>query len=120
MPLSPWWRAGALLHRIGRDAQTRAVSSWDEAITWASSFERVDELQFWGHGGWGFMDLGRARGSIAKRWRHETIGTVFAMSSLRARSSGFAVAARSARARVVRSLRRSRSVCAAGSRGTRT
>ncbi|MGZ3422487.1 MAG: DUF4347 domain-containing protein [Polyangiales bacterium] len=66
MPLSPWWRAGTLMHRIARGVRReafegRAVTSWEETLRWAASHERVTELQIWGHGGWGFMDVGRTR-----------------------------------------------------------
>jgi hypothetical protein len=66
LALSPWWRAGTQLHRIARRArgeafEGRAVTSWEETLRWAASHDRVTELQIWGHGGWGFMDVGRTR-----------------------------------------------------------
>lgn len=66
--LTPWWRAGALMHRLARGARgeavaTRAVQSWEEVLRWAASESSarrmpIADLQVWGHGGWGFMELG--------------------------------------------------------------
>lgn len=66
LALSPWWRAGTQLHRMARRVrgeafEGRAVTSWEETLRWAASHERVTELQIWGHGGWGFMDVGSTR-----------------------------------------------------------
>lgn len=65
--LSPVWRLGARAHqRIGRAADAYAASSWRAALHWAVDLSRargvaIDELQVWGHGGWGFMLLGDDR-----------------------------------------------------------
>ncbi len=69
--LAPWWRIGGGLHAIARRAQgaavaVRGVSSWGEALGFALEASRaralpIREIQAWGHGGWGFMDLGRSR-----------------------------------------------------------
>lgn len=69
--LSPAWWVGARLHAVARRFDggafaARGVSSWEEALGFAvSSAERaqapITELQVWGHGGWGFMDLGESR-----------------------------------------------------------
>jgi hypothetical protein len=60
--LTRFWRIGAGLHwGIGRASATLGARSWIEALAWAADFERIDELQVWGHGGWGYMDLGGER-----------------------------------------------------------
>lgn len=65
--LSRWWRVGAAMHRgVLRADGTRGVSSFAEALEWATSIARqrgakLGELQVWGHGGWGQMTLGRTR-----------------------------------------------------------
>lgn len=69
--LAPWWRIGGGLHALARRAQgapvaVRGVSSWPEAVAFAADASRtrglpIAELQAWGHGGWGFMDLGSTR-----------------------------------------------------------
>jgi hypothetical protein len=69
--LSPWWRLGGGLHGLSRRLEGvlyagRGVASWTEALEHA--IEQADargvpivDFQAWGHGGWGFMDLGRTR-----------------------------------------------------------
>ncbi len=66
--LAPAWWAGTKLHALLRRVPYRArgVSSWEEALAFA--IEAADttglpiaELQAWGHGGWGYMDLGDTR-----------------------------------------------------------
>ncbi|MBI2392205.1 MAG: hypothetical protein HYV09_21640 [Deltaproteobacteria bacterium] len=94
--LSPAWWAGAKLHALARrvaprwraagvaprwraevegvEYQSRGVRSWGEAARFAVSCARaaqapLAELQVWGHGGWGFMDLGETRldrGALAR------------------------------------------------------
>jgi len=65
--LSPAWYAGTLLHRLTRAADAAlGARSWAEALTWATrtAQERrrpIGSLQVWGHGGWGFMLLGKTR-----------------------------------------------------------
>lgn len=64
--LTPAWWAGARLHAIlrriaGEGFAARGVRSWEDATRFVASFSRVDEVQVWGHGGWGFMDLGDTR-----------------------------------------------------------
>ena len=65
--LTPIWRAGAFLHCLARAADGRlAASSWGEALSWVArtSHERgrkVGSVQVWGHGGWGWMQLGETR-----------------------------------------------------------
>jgi hypothetical protein len=65
--LSPIWYAGTLLHRLtGAADATLGARTWPEALTWATriSQERgrpIASLQAWGHGGWGFMLLGKTR-----------------------------------------------------------
>lgn len=67
--LAPAWWAGAKLHGLLRGRtphRARGVASWEEAFRFA--LETADEtglpiaeLQAWGHGGWGFMDIGDSR-----------------------------------------------------------
>jgi len=69
--LSPAWWVGARLHAVARrlsgiEYHARGVRSWDEALRFASTCAHtaqapLTELQVWGHGGWGFMDLGDTR-----------------------------------------------------------
>ncbi len=67
--LSPAWWVGARLHALARALsrvpyRARGVRSWDEAVEFTVSCAReapITELQVWGHGGWGFMDLGDTR-----------------------------------------------------------
>jgi hypothetical protein len=76
--LTPIWRAGAFLHGIARAADGRlAASSWGEALAWIERTSRergrkVASIQVWGHGGWGWMQLGKTRlDSHALRPDHE-------------------------------------------------
>jgi hypothetical protein len=48
--LSKAWRAGIVVHRP--DAFFGATS-WTDALEWLATHERIDELQYWGHGKWG-------------------------------------------------------------------
>jgi hypothetical protein len=63
--LSPIWRAGAALHGAARVADASlGAASWGEALAWlvgtASRRGRpIASVQFWGHGGWGRMNMGR-------------------------------------------------------------
>jgi len=69
--LSPAWWVGARLHAFARRLEgtelfSRGVASWQEAIQFAvactsAAQTPLTELQVWGHGGWGFMDLGPTR-----------------------------------------------------------
>ena len=63
--LAPAWWLGAKLHAM-RGTHTRGVSSWSEALRFAidtaqTTGEAISDLQAWGHGGWGYMDLGDTR-----------------------------------------------------------
>ncbi|HLL22587.1 MAG TPA: DUF4347 domain-containing protein [Kofleriaceae bacterium] len=52
--LSGLWKAGARLYqRLGRIDAAHGVATWDEAFAWLATHERIDELQYWGHGEWG-------------------------------------------------------------------
>ncbi len=52
--LSIFWRNGAELYRrLGRVDAVKGVESWSEAFTWLRTLDRIDELQYWGHGHWG-------------------------------------------------------------------
>jgi hypothetical protein len=65
--LSPIWWAGTWMHRLLRAADaTLGARSWDEALCWAThlattSGRPIGTIQFWGHGTWGSMLLGRSR-----------------------------------------------------------
>jgi hypothetical protein len=52
--LSRIWSAGSRLYRrLGRVDAAQGVASWDEALAWLATHERVSEIQYWGHGKWG-------------------------------------------------------------------
>ncbi len=59
--LSKFWRLGGVYHRAALRAHAVfGATSWHEALgfaaTTAETMSRpIDELQFWGHGGFGFM-----------------------------------------------------------------
>jgi len=63
--LTRYWRAGGWMHRgLGRAAGAFGATTWDAALAWAAGVaerrgEPIAELQAWGHGGWGFMVMGR-------------------------------------------------------------
>ncbi|WP_437875331.1 DUF4347 domain-containing protein [Sorangium sp. So ce513] len=65
--LTPIWRAGALLHRMmGAADAWESASSWAEGLGWAARAARergrkIRSLQVWGHGGWGYMRIGKTR-----------------------------------------------------------
>jgi hypothetical protein len=68
--LTRWWRIGAGLHRAARASGTLGASRWDEALAWAiaeaqGKGQRIAELQAWGHGGWGYMGMGKTRLDVA-------------------------------------------------------
>ena len=57
--LSTPWAIGARLYRgLGRIDATRGVASWAEALAWLATHDRVDEIQYWGHGRWGRAMVG--------------------------------------------------------------
>lgn len=59
--LSKFWRLGGVYHRAALRADgVFAAASWAEALGWAATMAEtrgapIKELQFWGHGGFGFM-----------------------------------------------------------------
>jgi hypothetical protein len=65
--LSRYWRIGAFGHRAATRAHaTFGASTWDEALAWAARMARergtrIAEVQAWGHGGWGYMGMGKSR-----------------------------------------------------------
>src|SRR5512140_1257584 len=65
--LTRFWRMGAALHRgIWRADAATGARTWKEALAWAAARaegagQPIDELQIWGHGGWGYMALGETR-----------------------------------------------------------
>lgn len=50
------WSAGSKLYKgLQRVDAAHGVTSWDEALDWiASHKEPIDEIQYWGHGKWGY------------------------------------------------------------------
>jgi hypothetical protein len=50
------WSLGSKLYkRLRRIDAAHGVTSWDEALDWlASQKEPIDEIQYWGHGKWGY------------------------------------------------------------------
>jgi hypothetical protein len=63
--LSTAWSSGAALYRaLRRIDASRGVASWEEALAWLGSYDRdraplVAEIQFWGHGKWGRVFIGK-------------------------------------------------------------
>lgn len=59
--LSTAWSVGASLYRgLGRLDHTRGVASWEEALDWlATRDEPIAEVQYWGHGKWGYALVGQ-------------------------------------------------------------
>lgn len=59
--LTASWQAGGALYRgLGRVDAYRGVESWPEALEWLEGFRpdhRVAEIQYWGHGEWGRVNL---------------------------------------------------------------
>lgn len=55
--LSTAWSAGATLYEsLRRLDVVRGIASWEEGLSWLASLgggERIEEVQFWGHGRWG-------------------------------------------------------------------
>lgn len=63
--LSNAWAAGQWLYRRrGWLDAGQGVSSWSEALDWLASVrpaDPIDEVQFWGHGKWGYALVGDER-----------------------------------------------------------
>lgn len=65
--LTRFWRMGAGLHRIVTRADASlGATSWREALRWAAETASktgrpIGEIQAWGHGGWGYMGMGKER-----------------------------------------------------------
>jgi hypothetical protein len=66
--LSPAWWAGTKLHALLRTQPYRSLGaeSWQQALRFAIEAANetglpISELQAWGHGGWGYMDIGDSR-----------------------------------------------------------
>lgn len=63
--LSAAWSAGATLYRgLGRVDAARGVASWGEALDFLTSHapaRPLDEVQFWGHGRFGCVFVGKER-----------------------------------------------------------
>jgi hypothetical protein len=61
--LSVAWEAGSILYRaLGRLDASLGVSSWQEALGWLTSYESsrpIREFQYWGHGKWGAVLIGK-------------------------------------------------------------
>jgi hypothetical protein len=61
---SSWIVGGALYRGLGRIDASYGATSWEDALAWLCSVEpskKVDEIQFWGHGTWGRVLIGRDR-----------------------------------------------------------
>ena len=67
--LSTVWATGAALYRrLGRVDAIHGASSWRDALSWLASHgsgRAVGEIQFWGHGRWGKVLIGRDALDIA-------------------------------------------------------
>jgi hypothetical protein len=67
-----------LARRAGAAAYlARGVRSWEQALRFAidsavESGKPIADFQVWGHGGWGFMDLGDTR--LERRTLHTSLG----------------------------------------------
>lgn len=78
--LSPVWWAGTWMHRLLRVADaTLGARSWAEALGWAAHIAEtrgrpIGTIQFWGHGTWGSMLVGKSR------LDHEALGVGHPMS----------------------------------------
>jgi hypothetical protein len=50
------WAVGSKLYKgLGRIDAVKGVTSWDEAFDWIlAQNETIDEIQYWGHGKWGY------------------------------------------------------------------
>ena len=50
------WALGSKLYKgLRRIDDVKGVASWDEALDWLASYkEPIDEIQYWGHGKWGY------------------------------------------------------------------
>jgi len=52
--LSPIWSAGTRLYRgLRRIDAAFGAESWDDALAWLTTHDRIDQIQYWGHGKWG-------------------------------------------------------------------
>lgn len=68
------WAAGSYLYRgLGRIDRAKGVASWGEALAWLAAIDqKIDEVQYWGHGQWGRVLVGDERLSAASlRAEHE-------------------------------------------------
>jgi hypothetical protein len=69
--LTRYWKLGTLYHRLAWRAHASAgFAAWSDALTWAVEIAQhrgapIAELQAWGHGGFGYMQMGRDRWSAA-------------------------------------------------------
>jgi hypothetical protein len=73
--LTPIWAAGARLYRaLGRIDAVRGVDSWHEALAWiASHTEPIHEIQYWGHGRWGYaLVRDDMLDASSIQWRHRS------------------------------------------------
>lgn len=61
--LSHSWLVGGYLYRaLGRLDAFKGVRSWREGLEWLATFEpdrAIEEIQFWGHGKWGYAMIDR-------------------------------------------------------------
>ena len=69
--LTRWWRLGAVMHKLIMHADAAiGASSWKEALRFAidqadARGAKIGELQAWGHGGWGYMGMGKQALDVA-------------------------------------------------------
>ncbi|MCB9694153.1 MAG: hypothetical protein H6736_20275 [Alphaproteobacteria bacterium] len=54
-----WLVGGRLYGGLRRFDAWHGVSSWEEGLRWLSSHDRLDEVQYWGHGNWGLARVDR-------------------------------------------------------------
>jgi len=71
------WGSGSLLYRaLGRVDGAHGTQSLEEGLRWLSTHrtdERIAEVQYWGHGKWGRIHVGREsldRAALARGHRH--------------------------------------------------
>ncbi len=61
--LSTAWSSGSLLYRrLDRIDASFGATSWDEALRWLAEHQSdrpIDEIQYWGHGKWGVVYVGK-------------------------------------------------------------
>lgn len=59
-----WWVGSHVYRALGQLDRSHGVASWSEGLDWLLEHERIDEIQYWGHGNWG---LARVDGDMLDR-----------------------------------------------------